>query len=102
MPSRMLDFALVDLGPAPIHHGDVLRLATAQDAPKDVVVLVVLDDLDAHLILLPTMTDHAKEEEEVAVSGRLTKMKVAACHSGGLTMAACPPVPAVAVADLWV
>ena len=56
----------------------------------------------SHPILIPTMTDHAKAEEEVAVSKRLMKVAVAAAHGGESTMAACPPVPAVVVADLWV
>ena len=56
----------------------------------------------SHPILTPTKTDHAQAEEEVAVSGPLTKMEVAACHSAGLKTAACPPVPAEVVAGFWV
>ena len=71
----------------------------------------------SHPILIPTMTDHAKAEEEVAADqvaadheeeGMADQVvadheeEVAADHGGESTMAACPPVPAVVVADLWV
>ena len=47
VPSQKPGLALVDLGPAPIHHGDVLHLALIRGFPDCVVVHVVLDDLVA-------------------------------------------------------
>ena len=104
VPSRKLELALVDLGHAPTHHGDVLLLATVQELPKDVVVRVVFHDLDAHLIPIPTMTDHAKALKEVAVSKPLTRMAVAASPAAVSLMAAglLELEAAEAVADLCV